>query len=151
MAKSHNSRQSPPEAQSQPAANHQAGAGPWWEQAIGGVGVLLVLGLLAFLLYEAWQPATPPEIVVSVQRVLSVEGGYLVELEARNEGESTAATVEVEGTLTAPDDPHAAAVATSSLTFDYLPSKSTRRGGLFFKEDPAQYTLEVRALGYVEP
>jgi uncharacterized protein (TIGR02588 family) len=86
-----------------------------------------------------------------VERILAVESGYLVEIRARNEGGSTATTVEVEGTLKSNDDSQAEAVETSSTTFDYIPSHSIRQGGLFFQENPEQYHLEVQAKGYSKP
>lgn len=136
---------------SQQASQQQGGHVELWEKVIGGIGVLFVLGILAFLIYEALQPQTPPEITVRVARVQPVARGYLVEIEVKNEGELTAAAVEIEGTLTPPDEPQAAPVETSTLTIDYVPSRSSRQGGLFFQADPSQYTLEVRALGYAEP
>ena len=122
-----------------------------WEKVIGWIGVLFVVGLVGFLVYEAQQPATPPEITVTVTGIVPVEGGYRVEVAVQNRGESTGAGVEVEGTLMPKDDPQATPVATGAVTFDYVPAKSTRRGGLFFPVDPNSYTLTVRALGYTEP
>ena len=124
---------------------------PLSEKVIGVVGIIFLLGIIVFLVYEAMQPSTPPAVTVAIERIVPAAGSYLVEIQATNAGESTAATVEVEGTLKASDDPDAEPIETSTTTFDYIPSQSTRRGGLFFREDPNQYILEVQAKGYIEP
>ncbi len=124
---------------------------PLWERLMGVVGLIFLLAIAGYLAYEAMQPSTPAAVTVTTEGVLSIAGGYLVEVRATNLGESTAATVAVEGTLRPPDDPGGEPVATSIITFDYIPADATRRGGLFFVQDPAQYLLEVRALGYTDP
>jgi uncharacterized protein (TIGR02588 family) len=110
-----------------------------------------LLAIVGFLLYESLQPSTLPSVTVATEGITSAGDGYLVEIQATNTGESTAATVEIEGTLMPADDPNADPVETCTVSFDYIPSKATRRGGLFFVQDPAQYLLEVRALGYAKP
>jgi uncharacterized protein (TIGR02588 family) len=124
---------------------------PPWERAVGIVGVLFLIGIVSFLIYEAMQPTTPPVVTVTTEEILSVEGGYLVEFRATNMGESTGAGIEIEGTLNTSADPQAEPVETSSTTFDYIPSKSSRHGGLFFQEDPNQYILKIQARGYTHP
>ena len=124
---------------------------PLWERTVGIVGVLFLIGIVSFLIYKAMQPTTPPEVTVTTEQILSVTGGYLVEIRATNVGESTGAGIEIEGTLNPSDDPQAEPVETSSTTFDYIPSKSSRHGGLFFQEDPNQYILKVQARGYSQP
>lgn len=42
-------------------------------------------------------------------------------------------------------------VETSEILLDYLPSSSSRRGGLYFRNDPADYELVLRASGYRDP
>jgi len=124
---------------------------PFWEKAIGVLGLLLVLGVLSFFVYESLQPTTPPELVVEVTQIQKTEGGYLVEFAARNLGGSTAASVVVEGVLLPAADPAGEPVESSEITLDYIPESSMRQGGLLFVEDPAAYQLELHAKGYVTP
>jgi uncharacterized protein (TIGR02588 family) len=42
-------------------------------------------------------------------------------------------------------------VETSETTFDYVPSRSQREGGLVFTADPRGYALTLQAKGYIEP
>ena len=40
---------------------------------------------------------------------------------------------------------------TSDVTMTYIPSQSTRRGGLIFTKNPNEYQLQIRAKGYEQP
>lgn len=117
-----------------------------WVAAL--IGLAITLALLGFVGWQALTPQTDatPAIVVTAERVVPVEGGYVVEVTARNMGGSTAADVQVEGTLG-----KGAGAPKSSVTFPYVPGQSERQGGLFFAEDPRKKGLEVRALGYTKP
>ena len=122
---------------------------PWLEWASAGIGLALLLGLLGVIGWEALRggPAEPPAIEVAVRRIAAAPGGYLAEFEALNRAGGTAQSVEIEGTLRgggAPDE-------TSSITLDYVPGHSRRYGGLFFRRDPRQGALELRAHGYQTP
>jgi uncharacterized protein (TIGR02588 family) len=66
---------------------------------------------------------------------------------AQNNGGSTAAEVDVEGTLTAADGSQ----QTSHATFDFIPGKSDRRGTLMFQSEPAADRLQLRVISYREP
>ena len=54
---------------------------PFWEKAVGVVGLLIVLGVVGFLLYEALQPQTAADIVAEVKAVTPQAGGYLVDFD----------------------------------------------------------------------
>jgi uncharacterized protein (TIGR02588 family) len=133
------------------AQSQQREGTPFWEKAVGVIGILFLVGIVGFLIYEAMQPSSPPDITVAVEQIAPATGGFLVEIQAQNLGKETAATVEIEGALKSSDDPEGEPIETSTLTFDYLPSQSSRNGGLFFQEDPGQYNLEVQAKSYIEP
>lgn len=129
-------------------SEHKRGHASPWEWAVAAVSAVVVLGAIGLMLYEALAGAsTPPDMEVRVDEVTQITGGYLVQLQVRNVGQSTAAEVTVEGELKNGEQ----TVETSETTIDYVPAEATRSGGLFFTENPAMYTLEVRALGYDEP
>jgi uncharacterized protein (TIGR02588 family) len=69
------------------------------------------------------------------------------EIRARNRSGHTAAGVVVEGELKRDGQ----TVETSETTFDYIPGRSERRGGLYFENDPRQMELTVRPKGYANP
>ena len=121
---------------------------PLWIWSIGLLGLVLVLGSIAFMLYEATMGDTsPPDVSVRVEAIESTGTGFLVTFRAVNEGGSTAAGLTIEGTLMNGRE----SIETSNTTIEYLPSHSEREGGLFFTLDPRQYDLQLRATGYEVP
>jgi uncharacterized protein (TIGR02588 family) len=131
-------------------ARSQAQETPFWEQIAGFIGLLLVLGVLGFLIYEGIQPQTEAEIVTEVKSISPQPGGYLVSFEASNRGHSTAAGVLVEGALydlANPDEP----IETAEVTFDYIPDQSDRTGSFVFEHDPRQYDLRIQVKGFMDP
>ena len=125
-------------------------ATPFWEKAVGVVGLLIVLAVVGFLLYEALQPQTAADIVAEVKTVTPQAGGYLVDFEASNHGRQTAASVTIEGALydrAQGDQP----VETADVTFDYIPDQSDRRGSFVFEHDPRQYEVRLQVKGFMDP
>jgi uncharacterized protein (TIGR02588 family) len=121
---------------------------PLLEWIVAGVGVLLVGGAIAFLVYHSMtRGQTPPDIRAVAERVLELEHGYVVQFRARNEGGSAAAQVTVEGEFVAPDGTTERAEA----VLDYLPPRSDREGALLFTGDPRRGELRLRAKGYAKP
>jgi uncharacterized protein (TIGR02588 family) len=121
---------------------------PLWIWSIGLLGLVLVLGSIAFMLYENTMGDTsPPDVSVRVEAIESTGTGFLVTFRAVNEGGSTAAGLTIEGTLMNGTE----SIETSNTTIEYLPSHSEREGGLFFTLDPRQYDLQLRATGYEVP
>ena len=57
------------------------------------------------------------------------------------------AAVQIKGELTEGK----CVVAASHARLDYVPAKSGRKGGLFFRNDPQGYRLRVRAFDYTKP
>jgi uncharacterized protein (TIGR02588 family) len=112
------------------------------------VSTALVLGVVGYLLYDAVaRPRTPPSLRVVADTVLQADGMWLVEFRATNAGHETAAAVKIEGELMQADS----SVESSEAVLDYVPGRSVRHGGLFFRRDPRAYRLELRAHGYQEP
>jgi len=118
------------------------------EWVVAGLSLLLVLGVAAFLLRDAFsKPPSPPRITFEVDSVVRAGRGWLVEFRARNQGRTTAAGVEVEGELLA----DTGSVETSAVTIDYVPAGGSTGAGLFFSSDPRRYRLELRPKGYDRP
>jgi uncharacterized protein (TIGR02588 family) len=118
------------------------------EWIVAGLSAALVLGVLAFLLYDGVRrPSTPPDITIAVDSIQRAGPGYVVLFQARNGGRSTAADVVVEGELVA----NTGQVETSQTTIDYVPAGGFQRAGLYFSQDPRRFRLRLRAHGYREP
>ena len=121
---------------------------PFWEWLVAYVGLVLVLGSIGFLLYQAIAGDTsPPQVAVRLEAIRRFEHGYLVQIRAMNHGGSTAANVIIEGVLTH----QGSRVESSQTLLDYVPARSYQKGGLFFTHDPQQYHLQLRATGYIDP
>ncbi|MFN2513109.1 MAG: hypothetical protein ABR568_17010 [Pyrinomonadaceae bacterium] len=121
---------------------------PWWMWCIAILGLALVTGSIAFMLYEAAAgDSSPPDITVHVDATLQIRNGYLVRFRAINEGGSTAEGVTIEGELRNGTD----VTETSNTVLEYVPAHSEREGGLFFTSDPRQYQLQLRARGFEDP
>jgi uncharacterized protein (TIGR02588 family) len=121
---------------------------PLWMWGIGVLGLVLILGSIGFVLYEAVAgDSSPPDVKVQVEAILPTQNGFLVEFRLINEGGTTAAGLTVEGEL----QNGAEIVESSDTTIEYLPSHSERKGGLFFTLDPRRYQLQLRAKGYETP
>ena len=121
---------------------------PAWMWGIGVLGLAIIIGSIGFMLYEAtFGDSSPPDVLIEVGAVMPTRNGFLVEFRAVNEGGSTAQGLKVEAELRS----GAEIVETSNTTIEYIASHSERRGGLFFRSDPRQYHLQVRAKGYESP
>jgi uncharacterized protein (TIGR02588 family) len=118
------------------------------EWVVAGISALLVLGVAAFLLYDALaRPETPPRITLEVDTIVPAGGGYLVEFRARNRGQATAAGLVVEGVIRS----DTGTVEKSQVTISYVPAQGSRQAGLIFTRDPRAGRLEMRPLGYDRP
>lgn len=117
------------------------------EWVVAGLGLVLVLGTVGFMLVQAFSGGdAPPRITLRVLEVRASGDGFLVRLEAHNSGDDAAAELGVEGTVTR----GGRTVETSDTTFDFVPADSVREGGLFFSDDP-RGGLSLRAVGFREP
>jgi uncharacterized protein (TIGR02588 family) len=121
---------------------------PIWEWIVAAIGLVLVASVIGFLLYEALTGnQMPPHVKLSIGSVVQTSNGYLIQLTAVNQGGSTAKGVIIEGELRRGLE----AVERSETTIDFLPSRSEKRAGLFFTQDPRAFKLHVRPFGYEEP
>lgn len=118
-----------------------------WEWIVAALGALLVVGTLAFLLYDSVIGTSPPNITVQVTGVQSSGDRYLVQFEAINFGGEGASNVTIQGTLRgAEEQPE-----TANTTISYIAAGSKRAGGLYFSRDPNAFDLELVASGYEKP
>lgn len=113
-----------------------------------GLGLLLFLGSVGVLGYEGvTRGDSPPAITAVVEEVIPAGPRWLAHIRVGNDGGTTGAKVQVEGTLMAGVE----TLETSVAEFDYVPAGSHQKGGLFFDRDPRAHELRLRVLGYTEP
>ena len=131
------------------ASAQHANTGSPWEWVTGAIGLCLIVATIGYLVYAALTtPDGPPQIQLATAALERTGVGYVVIVSATNDGPTTAAAVEIEGTLRRDDG---SAVETSTAVIDYLPRLSKRTAGLFFSRPPAEYRMELRPLGYAAP
>jgi len=131
------------------ATTRHAAAKPWLPIAAGATGLALTSGLIGFVGWEAVHrdQSNAPMIEVQAGAVHAAPQGFVLEFEARNTSGRSAAGVIVEATLAVPGE----RPIVSTVTLDYVPGHSKRKGGIFLPAHPGSGRLELRALGYAEP
>lgn len=121
---------------------------PAAEWAVAVLGAVLVLSVVSYLLVTAVVgDDSPPAITVLLDEIVASPDGYLVRVRAMNSGGATAAGITVEGELRA----DGVVAETSQATISYIPTNSERRAGLYFRRDPREHDLALRAVGYEQP
>lgn len=123
----------------------------WLEWVVFGVGLLLVVSTLAYLVYDGATAAdTPPDIEVTVKPDEARQGaqGFIVPVEVFNRGGQTAEGVSVEVVLEAAGSPEP---ERGEFTLAFLPRQGTREGFVVFRNDPRAGRLTARAHGYEKP
>ncbi|WP_161939554.1 TIGR02588 family protein [Paramesorhizobium deserti] len=132
----------------QPKAAIKEGTAHPVEWAVGGLSALLILGLLGFLLYQAFFVSPdPPRFAYEIGRIERAGDAFRVPVAVTNQGTETAAGVRLSGML----ERDGAVAETAEIEFDYIPRHSTRHGAFLFSADPGAAQLRVRVLGYSDP
>ena len=118
------------------------------EFALGTLGALVVLGLLAFLIYQAVATRNAaPRLVAEVTGIEQHGGSWTVTFRVDNRGGETAEQVQVAGTLTRDGREVQQVNAVLSLVLPH----SENAGALVFSSDPRSGELEVSPTGYSLP
>jgi uncharacterized protein (TIGR02588 family) len=118
-----------------------------WEWVAAAVAAAMVIGMVVTLFLAGRLEQTPPRFALTIESVAASGPDFLVQFSIRNDGHKTAAQVIVQGELECGE----ALPETSSVTFDYVPGGSARRGGVLFRHDPRFGHLTLRPLGFREP
>jgi len=119
-----------------------------WEWVSAALGLVLVLGTVGFIGYQALtlEPLVP-DVTLDHIGTERTSGGHVVKFRARNAGPSTASALGISGELLDGGQ----VIETSDVVLDYLPPNAQRQGGLIFQNDPANYELRLEAKGYIDP
>ena len=129
-------------AKSTNAAPTQLPRPPLLEWIVASLGLFGISAALWVILMQALNgTATPPDLSLVAREMRSTGSGWVVEVEAANTGDHTAAGVQIEGRL-------GREIATAEL--DYLPAHGYAAASLRFDKDPRQ-GLELTVLGWHEP
>ena len=121
----------------------------WLEWSVFATGLMLLLLLIVYLVYDAVMLGdTPPVIDVQLGVTETRDGDFLVPVTLHNEGDETAENVTVEVVLLSGD----VEVETAQIDFDFVPRNSTRSGWVTFSMNPQSLDeMQSRVLGYQIP
>lgn len=108
---------------------------PLLQWAMAGLGALVTLSTMGVVVWEMAQPAAPPRLSARVITVSRSETGQVATVEVTNDGDDTAANVDIEGRLDS---------QTATATLDYVPGHGHARAYLQFKSDPAAAAVVVK-------
>lgn len=111
-----------------------------------GIAAALVLAVLGAILSQVAAPSTPPSPRVEVGTVEERDGQFVVPVAVVNEGDATAANVQVTATLTTDDGE-----STADQTVDFLAGGEEQELEFVFEDDPVGGELVVRVGGYALP
>lgn len=117
----------------------------WIAAGLGGAIFIAMIGYLAVVGFN--EVEGEPQVTVSTKPAVRQQTGYLVTFEATNSGRATATSLVIAGRLMDGEKE----IEGREITIDYLPMQSSRAGGLFFRQDPARYRLEIEAQSYLDP
>jgi uncharacterized protein (TIGR02588 family) len=121
----------------------------WFEWAVFAIGLLLVIGVLAFLAYDgATLQDRPPAMEVRLGAAEQQADHFIIPVAVTNTGDQTAEGVLVEVTLdTGAEEPEQ-----SQFEIAFLPRRSTREGWVAFQTDPRTAgEITARVIGYEQP
>jgi uncharacterized protein (TIGR02588 family) len=117
------------------------------EWTVFGVGLVLVMATLGYLIREAVTTgSSPPELVVHLGAPRRVTEGYQVPVTVVNRGDRFAEGVSVRITLAAKAEREEAV-----LNIAFLPHQSRRQGWVRFRGDPRDGDLQVGPVVYASP
>ncbi len=120
----------------------------WIEWLTGAVSSLLILAIIGWISYEAVNSTdTPAELRVDIVAIEKTSAGWRVLFDLSNSGETTAASVEVRGTVA----DRGRLIEEAAVTFDYVAARSLAHGALIFSQDPNNHDFNIRAVGFTEP
>ena len=104
----------------------------WLMAAVGAVVTLTAVGIVV---WEALQPPSPPALSARIVAIQSTAAGHVATVLVRNDGDDTAAAVDIEGVL---------GDQTATATLDYVPAHGHARAYLRFDGDPRAATVAVK-------
>jgi uncharacterized protein (TIGR02588 family) len=116
------------------------------EWTVFGIGLILVMATLGYLLREASTTnASPPDLVVHLGTPQRVTEGFQVPVTVVNRGDRAAEGVSVIVTLAAKEREEVV------LNIAFLPHQSRREGWVTFRGDPRDGNLQVGPVVHASP
>ena len=108
---------------------------PVLQWVMAAVGAVVTLSAVGIVVWEALQTAAPPALSARIVAVETTPAGHVAEIKVVNDGDDTAAAVDIEGELGG---------RTATATLDYVPGRGHATAYLRFDEDPRGAAVAVK-------
>lgn len=118
------------------------------EWAVFGISAAILVALVGFLIYDAMRGGSDaPDISVTTGSVIPRGQHFAVPVIVTNRGGQTAEGLRVEIALVRDGQD----VEVSEVTFAFVPRASHREAWALFRNDPRQFKIEARGIGFEKP
>ena len=104
-----------------------------WGMAL--LGAVITLTAIGIVVWEALQPTAPPALSARIVAVDVTAAGQVATVRVQNDGDETAAAVDIEGVL---------GDQTATASLDYVPGHGHAKAYLRFDADPRAAALSVK-------
>lgn len=104
-----------------------------WGMAL--LGAVITLTAIAIVVWEALQPTAPPALSARIVAVDVTAAGQVATVRVQNDGDDTAAAVDIEGVL---------GDQTATASLDYVPGHGHAKAYLHFDADPRAAAVSVK-------
>jgi uncharacterized protein (TIGR02588 family) len=99
------------------------------------LGAVVTLTAIGIVVWEALQPTAPPALSARIVAIQSTSAGHVAAVRVQNDGDQTAAAVDIEGVL---------GDQTATASLDYVPGHGHARAYLRFDADPRAASVSVK-------
>ena len=121
---------------------------PLIEWLLGAIGVALFAACVVYLTHEGLSNGEQPgAVTASVIEIVEAGDAHIVTFDIHNSGSQTLSNLQVSARLLDGNRE----VERASTMLDYLPGRSSQRGGFYLRNDPNRFRLEIVPEGYLEP
>lgn len=104
-----------------------------WGMAL--LGAVITLTAIGIVVWEALQPTAPPALSARIVAVDVTAAGQVATVRVQNDGDDTAAAVDIEGVL---------GEQTATASLDYVPGHGHAKAYLRFDADPRAAAVSVK-------
>lgn len=104
-----------------------------WGMAL--LGAAITLTAIGIVVWEALQPTAPPALSARIVAVDVTAAGQVATVRVQNDGDDTAAAVDIEGVL---------GDQTATASLDYVPGHGHAKAYLRFDADPRAAAVSVK-------
>ena len=104
-----------------------------WGMAL--LGAVITLTAIGIVVWEALQPTAPPALSARIVAVDVTAAGQVATVRVQNDGDDTAAAVDIEGVL---------GDQTATANLDYVPGHGHAKAYLRFDADPRAAAVSVK-------